>query len=273
VLLDRLRDVFEQEPEQSAAGGALAPVRALGGRIRLEGVGFSFEGPGGRKVLDGISLDVAPGTRVAVVGRSGSGKSTLLKCLAGLLDPTEGTIRYDGTDLRHLDHADLRRHLGIVLQDDHLFDDTIAANISFGDEDPDVAEVVRAARAAGVDEMIERLPLGYDTRVGENGMRLSGGQRQRLAVARALYRRPAVLMLDEATSALDAESERALKAALDVALAGRTSLVIAHRLSTVRDADLIVVLDEGRVVETGTHAELFARRGLYHHLASGQLAE
>jgi ATP-binding cassette subfamily B protein len=214
---------------------------------------------------------VPPGKIVAIVGRSGSGKTTLVKCLAGLLEPTEGTIYYDGIDLRKVNHRDLRRQVGFVLQENHLFDDTIARNIAFGEDEPDMERVLWAARAAAAHEFIERLPLGYDTRVGESGLAVSGGQRQRIAIARALYHRPPVLVFDEATSSLDTESERAIKENLDQLLKGRTAFVIAHRLSTIRDADFIVVLEKGRLVEMGSHDNLMERQGLYYYLVSQQL--
>ena len=208
---------------------------------------------------------------VAIVGRSGSGKTTLVKCLSGLLEPTEGAIYYDGIDLRTLDYRELRRNIGFVLQENHLFDDTIANNIAFGEGDPDMERVEWAARLASADEFVYRLPLGFETRVGETGLRLSAGQRQRISIARAVYSKPPVLILDEATSSLDTESERAVKQNLDSLLEGRTSFVIAHRLSTVRDADLIIVLEKGRLVERGAHDELMAREGLYFYLTSQQL--
>ena len=273
VLLARLEDVLDHPPEQGADRARLLPVRSLEGRISIRGLGVRFGGPDAPTVLDDLSLDVAPGTVVAVVGRSGAGKTTFVRCLAGLVEPTAGAILYDGVDMRRLNHRDLRRQIGFVLQENHLFDDTIARNIAFGDAEPDMEAVVRAARVANVHDLVERLPLGYETPVGESGMTLSGGQRQRIAIARAVYRRPPVLILDEATSALDAESERAVQENLGELLAGRTAFVIAHRLSTVRGADLIVVLERGRIVERGTHAELIRRNGLYHHLASQQLAE
>jgi len=195
-----------------------------------------------------------------------------VRCLAGLVEPSEGRVLFDGVDLRHLNHRDLRRKIGFVLQDSHLFDDTIARNIAFGDAEPDMGAVIAAARVADVHDLIDSLPLGYETRVGESGIALSGGQRQRIAIARAVYRRPPVLILDEATSALDTESERAVKENLATLRRGRTTFVIAHRLSTVRDADVILVLERGRLVEQGTHEELMRRHGLYHHLASQQLA-
>jgi ATP-binding cassette subfamily B protein len=272
VLINRLNDVIEQEPEQGLDRSRLRPVKSIEGAVRLQNVGFTYGGPVPTRVLDGISLSVAPGSTVAIVGRSGSGKTTLARCLAGLLEPTTGTIFYDGVDLRTLSYRDLRRHIGYVLQENHLFDDTIAQNIAFDDNDPDIEQVVWAARVANAHDFIMRLPLCYETRVGETGLLLSGGQRQRIAIARALYRRPAVLILDEATSSLDSESERAIQANLGGLLESRTSFVIAHRLSTIRDADLIVVFDKGRLAEQGTHQELMERRGIYYYLVSQQLA-
>jgi ABC-type multidrug transport system fused ATPase/permease subunit len=271
VLLDRLNDVFEQEPEQGRDRSHLRPVRTLEGRITLRGLGFRYGGPEAPPILDDVSVDIEPNTAVAIVGRSGSGKTTLVKCLAGLLEPTEGTILFDGADLRTLSYRDLRRKIGFVLQENHLFDDTIARNIAFGEEEPDMDAVMWAARAASAHEFIERLPFGYDTKVGESGLAISGGQKQRIAIARALYHRPPVLIFDEATSALDTESERAVKENMDRLLQGRTSFVIAHRLSTVRDADLILVLEKGRLVERGRHDDLMERRGLYYYLCSQQL--
>jgi ATP-binding cassette subfamily B protein len=271
VLLDRLNDIFEQEPEQGADHSHLRPVRTLEGGIRFHDVGFRYGGPEAAPILDGITFEVPPGKMVAIVGRSGSGKTTLIKCLAGLLPPTDGTIFYDGVDLKTLSYRDLRRQIGIVLQDNHLFDDTIARNIAFGEDEPDMERVLWAAQVASAHDFIARLPLGYDTRVGESGIAISGGQRQRIAIARALYHRPPVLIFDEATSSLDTESERAIRDNTDRFLRGRTAFVIAHRLSTIRDADVIVVLDKGRVVEMGSHDALMKREGLYYYLASQQL--
>ena len=271
VLLNRLDDIFEQEPEQGSDRSGLLPVRTLEGRVRFENLGFRYGGPEAPPILESISFEVPPGKIVAIVGRSGSGKTTLVKCLAGLLEPSEGTIYYDGIDLRKVNHRDLRRQVGFVLQENHLFDDTIARNIAFGEDEPDMERVLWAARAASAHEFIERLPLGYDTRVGESGLAVSGGQRQRIAIARALYHRPPVLVFDEATSSLDTESERAIKENLDQLLKGRTAFVIAHRLSTIRDADFIVVLEKGRLVEMGSHDNLMERQGLYYYLVSQQL--
>ena len=270
ILIDRLGDVIEAEPEQGDDHGALREVRSVEGALRLRDVGFRYGGSESPPVLTGINLDIAPGSTVALVGRSGSGKTTLVKLVAGLLEPTEGTIELDRTDLRTVDYRSARRHIGFVLQESHLFDDTIAGNIALGEE-PDLDRVQWAAKVADIHDVVERLPFGYETRVGESGLRLSGGQAQRIAIARAIYRKPAVLLLDEASSALDAESERAVKQNLDELMHGRTAVVIAHRLSTVRDADEIVVLDRGTIVERGTHTELMERQGLYYYLVGQQL--
>ena len=271
VLLGRLSDVFEQEPEQGEDHSGLRSVTTLAGRIRLERMGFRYGGPGAPAILEDVTVEVEPGTTVAVVGRSGSGKTTLVKCLAGLLEPTAGRILYDELDMTTLDYATLRKQVGFVLQESYLFDETIARNIAFGDDEPDMARVRWAAGVANAQEFVERLPLGYETHIGESGLRLSGGQAQRIAIARAVYSSPAVLLLDEATSSLDTESERAVKQNMDELLRGRTSFVIAHRLSTIRNADTILVLERGRLVEQGTHDELMRRQGLYYYLASQQL--
>ena len=271
VLVNRLSDVFENEPEQGPDRSRLRPVRELEGHVSFRGLGFRYGGPESPAILEDIHVDIAAGQRIAVVGRSGSGKTTLARCMAGLLEPTAGTVLYDGFDLRTLNYRDLRRRIGFVLQENHLFADTIARNIAFGEDEPDMERVVWAAGVANARDFVERLPLAYETRVGETGIALSGGQRQRIAIARALYRRPPVLILDEATSALDSESERLVQENMEALLEGRTSVVIAHRLSTIRNADLILVLEKGRLVEKGTHAELLERQGLYYYLASQQL--
>jgi ABC-type multidrug transport system fused ATPase/permease subunit len=195
----------------------------------------------------------------------------LIKLVAGLFEPTEGTIYFDNVDLKILNHRDLRRHIGMVLQENHLFNETIARNIAFGEIEPDLDRVLAAAQAAAAHDFIMRLPLGYETKVGESGLTLSGGQKQRIAIARALYHNPSVLIFDEATSALDAESERAIQENLSRLMGGRTAIVIAHRLSTIREADTIVVLENGSVAEMGAHDDLMAQRGLYYYLSSQQL--
>lgn len=271
VLLNRLGDVLEGEPEQGRDRSRLVPVPTLEGHISLQGVGFRYGGRDAPPILQDIRLEIPPGTTCAIVGRSGCGKTTLVKLIAGLIEPTEGTIQFDRMDSRTLNHRDLRRQIGFVLQENHLFDDTILRNIAFGDVEPDFDRVLRAAQLANAHDFIQRLPLGYETRVGETGLALSGGQRQRLAIARALYPDPPILILDEATSALDSESERAIQTNLGRMTQGRTCLIIAHRLSTIRDAQRILVMDQGRVVESGNHDELMAARGLYFHLTSQQL--
>ena len=273
VLLGRVQDILDQEPEQGSDHSRLSPVHELEGRVTLRNVDFHYATTPNVKVLDGISVEVPAGTKVGLVGRSGSGKSTLLRAIAGLIDVTGGTIAFDGVPLDELRHQELRQKVGFVLQQSYLFDDTLARNIAFGEEEPDLDRVRVAAEIANADDFIERLPLGYETRVGESGMRLSGGQAQRVAIARAVYHRPAVVLFDEATSALDTESERVVKENMDRLLEGRTAFITAHRLSTIRDADLILVLEQGRLVEQGRHEELMRRDGLYRYLHDQQLRE
>jgi ATP-binding cassette subfamily B protein len=271
VLLNRLNDIFEQEPEQGRDRSRLAPVHSLEGRIELRGVSFKYGGPEAPNILANITLDIAPGRMIAFVGRSGCGKTTLIKLIAGLLEPTEGTILFDHTDLKTLNYRDVRQHIGMVLQENHIFNESIARNIAFGDDEPDLDRVLAAAQTAAAHDFIMRLPLGYETKIGESGLSLSGGQKQRIAIARAVYNNPPVLIFDEATSALDTESERAIQDNLGRLTTGRTTIVIAHRLSTIREADSIVVLEKGMVAEVGNHDQLMAQRGLYFYLSSQQL--
>ncbi len=271
VLINRLNDIFEQEPEQGRDRSRLTPVHSLEGRIELHRVSFKYGGPESPDILKDITLDIAPGKMVAFVGRSGCGKTTLIKLIAGLLEPTDGTIMFDHVDLKALNYRDVRRHIGMVLQENHMFNETIARNIAFGDSEPDLDRVLAAAQTAAAHDFIMRLPLGYETKIGESGLSLSGGQKQRIAIARAVYNNPPVLIFDEATSALDTESERAIQDNLGRLMTGRTTIVIAHRLSTIREADSIVVLEKGMVAEVGNHDQLMAQRGLYFYLSSQQL--
>jgi ATP-binding cassette subfamily B protein len=271
VLLNRLNDIFEQEPEQGHDRSRLVPVHSLEGRIELRGVSFKYGGPEAPNILTNITLDLAPGRMFALVGRSGCGKTTLIKLIAGLLEPTEGNILFDNIDLKTLNYRDVRRHIGMVLQENHIFNESIARNIAFGDPEPDLDRVLAAAQAAAAHDFIMRLPLGYETKIGESGLSLSGGQKQRVAIARAIYNNPPVLIFDEATSALDTESERAIQDNLGRLMSGRTTIVIAHRLSTIREAHSIIVLEKGSLAEMGTHDELMAQRGLYYYLSSQQL--
>ncbi|MBE7497725.1 MAG: peptidase domain-containing ABC transporter [Verrucomicrobiaceae bacterium] len=273
VLIRRLNDIFESEPEQGRDHSQLAAVPTLEGHAELRGLRFNYGGHAPTDILRGIDLTFTPGKTTAIVGRSGSGKTTLVKLISGLLEPTDGTVFLDRLDLRTLNYRDVRRHVGMVLQENRMFSDTIARNIAFGVHEPDMERVKAVAKLAAAHDFITKLPMGYETKIGESGMGLSGGQMQRIAIARALYPDPAILIFDEATSALDTESERAIQANLGKIMAGRTSIVIAHRLSTVRDADCIVVLEQGAVAEQGTHEELLGRKGLYWHLCSQQMAE
>ncbi|HEY7585854.1 MAG TPA: ABC transporter ATP-binding protein, partial [Candidatus Deferrimicrobiaceae bacterium] len=257
------------EVEEKAGAPALAPVSR---EIVFDRVDFRYHGDGDY-ILKDISLRVPAGTMVAVVGSSGAGKTTLVDLLPRFYDPQNGAIRIDGADLRDVSLASLRAQIGVVSQHTILFNDTVRANIAYGMPDAPLAKVEAAARQANADGFISRLREGYDTVVGEQGLKLSGGERQRLAIARALLKDAPILILDEATSALDSESESVVQEALDALMRGRTTFVIAHRLSTVRNADMIVVVEEGRIVEKGSHEELLSGDTRYRSFYLKQFEE
>jgi subfamily B ATP-binding cassette protein MsbA len=271
---ERVFEILEMRPaiaDPPSPASLPAPVR---GRVAFEDVTFRYQSdPSLPWTLDGISLSVSPGEVVALVGPSGGGKTTLVSLLPRFWDVDQGRITLDGFDVRSVRLADLRGAIGVVPQEPALFSGTIRENIAYARPKATDADVQAAARAAHAHEFIERLPQGYDTLVGERGVKLSGGQRQRVAIARAILKDPAVLILDEATSNLDTESERLIEDALAKLLVGRTTLIIAHRLSTVQRADRLVVLDRGRIVEEGTHADLLALGGLYARLYQRQFRE
>lgn len=267
---ERIFEVLDTEPTVRAPAEPI-PLGTFKAEIRFEDVEFAYRP--GMPVLSAIDLTLVKGEVVALVGPSGGGKSTLVDLVPRFHDPTRGRITIDGIDLRRLALSDIRRRIGLVTQETMLFDGTIGQNILFGKPDALPAELRAAARAANAEEFILQLPEGYETSIGERGHMLSGGQRQRVAIARAILKNPEILIFDEATSALDSESEALVQAAIDNLLAGRTAIVIAHRLSTVRNADRIVVLEGGRIVQSGRHEELIRQGGLYRRLHDMQFRE
>jgi len=270
---ERLFDVLAVQPEVRVPVDPIAlPVPPLGS-VAFEAVRFCYPSRPETPALDGFTLDIAPGRKVALVGPSGAGKTTVFQLLLRFYDPQSGSVKVDGVDARRVDPRALRDRIALVPQDPVIFATSVIDNVRYGRQDASEADVIDACAAAHASDFVERLPEGYQTFLGERGVRLSGGQRQRLAIARAILADRPILLLDEATSALDAESERAVQQGLQRLMAGRTVIMIAHRLATVRNADRIAVLDAGRIVAIGTHAELLQRSALYARLAALQFAD
>jgi ATP-binding cassette, subfamily B, heavy metal transporter len=265
--IERMMDVLDLNPEIADRPGA-KPLTVTGGTVRFENVKFHYDPA--RTILDGLSFDVPAGKMVAIVGPSGAGKSTVSRILLRFYDVAGGRVTIDGQDIRDVTQSSLRAAMGVVPQDTVLFNDTILYNIRYGRPDATDAEVMEAARLAQIDSFIKTLPDGYNAMVGERGLKLSGGEKQRVAIARTILKGPPILMLDEATSALDSHTEKEIQDALDRVSKNRTTLVIAHRLSTIVHADIILVLEKGRLVEQGTHAELMDKNGLYASLWNRQ---
>ncbi len=265
--LERTNEVLQERPEDAdpRRSHALGPVR---GEIVFDHVSFAYET--GKEVLHDVCFDAEPGTVTALVGSSGSGKSTIIGLISAFYTPGSGQIRVDGVDLASVRLDSYRRHLGLVLQESFLFDGSIRENVAFPRPEASPEEILEACRIARVDEFAERLEQGYDTIVGERGVKLSGGQRQRVSIARAILADPQILILDEATSSLDSESEALIQHGLGFLMRGRTTFVIAHRLSTIRSADQILVIEDGRIIERGAHAQLYALRGRYYDLYTRQ---
>jgi ABC-type multidrug transport system fused ATPase/permease subunit len=265
---ERVFELLDEQPEITDRPDATA-VSTVAGAISFENVHFRYRT--GEMVLEDVSFEIAPGEMVALVGPSGAGKTSIANLICRFYDPISGRIALDGRDIVEYEVSSLRDQIAVVLQDTFLFNTSIRENLRYGRPDASTEDVIAAARTAYAHEFIQLLPRGYDSQIGERGVRLSGGQKQRLALARAILTDPRILILDEATSSVDAEAEYLIQQALESVLRGRTSLVIAHRLSTIRNADKIIALENGRIIEVGDHHELMERDGLYSQLYRRQL--
>jgi ATP-binding cassette subfamily B protein len=266
----RVFEILDAPVEVKNAPDAVRRTK-LTGSVKFEHVSFAYDGA--ETVVRDIALEVKPGQCVAILGATGSGKSVLMSLVPRFFDPTAGRVLIDGIDARQLHLDDLRRNIGLVFQESFLFSNTISANIAFGHPEATPAQIEKAARIAAAHGFIMAQPKGYDTILGESGNSLSGGQRQRLAIARAVLLEPAILLLDDPTAAIDSETEHEIFEALDRAIAGRTTFIVAHRLSTLRRADFIIVLENGRIVQRGTHEQLMREAGPYLHVANLQLVD
>jgi ATP-binding cassette subfamily B protein len=266
----RVFEILDAPIEVKSAAGAIRRPK-FDGDVRFERVSFTYDGA--EAVVRDIDLEVKRGECVAILGATGAGKSVLMSLVPRFFDPTSGRVLIDGIDARKLDLDDLRRNIGLVLQESFLFSNTVAANIAFGHPQATREQIEQAARIAAAHDFILQLPDGYDTVLGESGNSLSGGQRQRLAIARAVLLEPAILLLDDPTAAIDSETEQEIFEALDRAIAGRTTFIVAHRLSTLRRADFIIVMENGRIVQRRTHEQLMRQPGPYLHVASLQLVD
>jgi ATP-binding cassette subfamily B protein len=270
IAAHRVYEVLSAPVEIQSSPGAAAPA-AFRGRVEFDNLTFGYAPT--TPILQELSFTIEPGECVAILGATGSGKSTLLSLIPRFYDPNNGALRLDGEDLRQLDVQTLRRAVGVVFQESFLFSTSVRSNIAFGNPDASDAEIATASRIAAVDTFVDQLPDGYETILHEGGVNLSGGQRQRIAIARAILQNPAVLLLDDPTAAIDAHTEHEILSSIESAMKGRTTLIVTHRLSTLRRAHRIIVLEHGRVAEIGTHDQLFANRGLYHTIVSHQTGQ
>jgi ATP-binding cassette subfamily B protein len=270
ISLERLGEIHEMKDEECAEDGQIKEIPA-DKKLEIKKLLFQYEGPNSEKVLNNVSIIIPSGKTTAIVGSSGSGKTTLLKLLLGFYSPASGEILLDGTPLNRFSQTEWRKKCGVVMQEGYIFSDTIAGNIGITEDVPDMNKIFKAAETANIRQFIESLPLRYNTKIGNEGHGLSSGQKQRLLIARAIYKNPDIIFFDEATNALDASNEKTIMENLESFFNGRTVVIVAHRLSTVKNADQIIVLDKGEIKETGTHKELVELKGNYYNLVKDQL--